>query len=489
MPAARYWRAIGLQSVGGGALELSALHLYLSGARVDAAATLTCTVAPTAGTLANLQDDDTTTVCRFADVTAPGFALVWDFGAGNTQDVSAIRLGAGVLYAEWLETLTLQYSIDGVVWATQGSVAAFTWPGANTLQATPLDGDSNFSSVSLLLHCNGVDGSTTFTDRSSSPKAVTAYGNAKISAAQSKFGGTSAYFDGVGDYLAAQTDISNAQSWTGECWFKVPNLLSGSAYHTFFGRYPMVNIPGRWFFGVASDGRLRLWCATTALDATVAIANDGAWHHAAVVVDRALSEVRIYLDGVRVGTSAIPTFHLYGEILVGTYNPESNAEALKGYLQDVRLTMGMARYTANFTPPAAPFQNSDVGGDLSPQRKVLAIPSPVPPIVSGGQSSPAGPVLQPQALRLDMQDGGMYRIYGTVKKKATQAPLRRRVQLLHQRGSRLVRETWSDASTGAYSFDYIKGGPDELYFVCAFDHTNTDLAVIAEKLIPEAMNV
>lgn len=142
---------------------------------------------------------------------------------------------------------------------------------------------------------------------------------------------------------------------------------------------------------------------------------------------------------------------------------------------------------------------SIASGAFSPNAVVVLNVTPhIPPqgslqpgaiVMSGGLSAPAGPVLQPQALRLDMQDVGMYRIYGTVKKKATQAPLRRRVQLLHQRGSRLVRETWSDASTGAYSFDYIKGGPDELYFVCAFDHTNTDLAVIAEKLIPEAMNV
>lgn len=214
------------------------------------------------------------------------------------------------------------------------------------------DGDPHFDKVSLLLRMEGVDGSTTFIDRSLSPKVVTAYGNAKISAEESKFGGTSAYFDGVGDYLAAQTDISNTQSWTGECWFKVSNLLSGSAHHAFFGRYPMASLTGRWFFGVASDGRLCLWCGPTMLYANVAIANDGAWHHAAVVVDRVLSEVRIYLDGVRVGTSATPTFHLYGEILVGTYNPGSDAEALKGYLQDVRLTMGVARYAANFTPPA-----------------------------------------------------------------------------------------------------------------------------------------
>lgn len=134
MPAARYWRAVGLQSVGGGALELSALHLYLGGVRVDGPATLTSTFAPDSGALAALQDDDTATTARWLDVSAPGFALVWDFGAGNTQDAGAVRLGSGATYAEWLETLTLQHSSNGVVWATFKSVPAFSWPGVNAMQ-------------------------------------------------------------------------------------------------------------------------------------------------------------------------------------------------------------------------------------------------------------------------------------------------------------------------------------------------------------------
>lgn len=139
MPAARFWRAVGLQSVGGGALELSALHLYLVGVRVDAAATLTSTFAPAGGSLAALQDDDTATTARWLDVSAPGFALVWDFGAGATQDVSAVRLGSGALYAEWLETLTLQYSSDGAAWVTVFSIPAFSWPGASVLQGGPAE--------------------------------------------------------------------------------------------------------------------------------------------------------------------------------------------------------------------------------------------------------------------------------------------------------------------------------------------------------------
>lgn len=98
-----------------------------------------------------------------------------------------------------------------------------------------------------------------------------------------------------------------------------------------------------------------------------------------------------------------------------------------------------------------------------------------------------GTVLVPQALQHDLQDGGQYRIYGTTKVDATpvDVPVRRRVQLYNQRDSRLVREVWSDATTGIYSFDNIRG--DARYFVATFDHTNDKRAVIADNLTPEAM--
>jgi hypothetical protein len=60
----------------------------------------------------------------------------------------------------------------------------------------PVPVDLNRSNVSLLLHGNGTNGSTTITDNSPSPKTVTAVGNAQISTAQSKYGGGSIAFDG-----------------------------------------------------------------------------------------------------------------------------------------------------------------------------------------------------------------------------------------------------------------------------------------------------
>ena len=80
--------------------------------------------------------------------------------------------------------------------------------------------DPFFANVSLLLHGDGTNGSTTIVDSSPSPKTVTAVGDAKISTAQSKFGGASIGFDGSGDSLAAPASISHfgTGDFTIELW-------------------------------------------------------------------------------------------------------------------------------------------------------------------------------------------------------------------------------------------------------------------------------
>lgn len=120
---------------------------------------------------------------------------------------------------------------------------------------------------------------------------------------------------------------------------------------------------------------------------------------------------------------------------------------------------------------------------------VAATLAPAAIYLSGGASAPAGPVLAPRAVHLDRQDGGAYCIYGTTALDGTplDTPVRRRVQLYNQRDGRLIRETWSDPTTGAYRFDGVRGGDGTRYFVATFDHTGDKRAVIADNLEPEAM--
>ena len=69
-------------------------------------------------------------------------------------------------------------------------------------------------------------------------------------------------------------------------------------------------------------------------------------------------------------------------------------------------------------------------------------------------------------LTRDYQDGGNMMLTGVVTSNGT--PARRRVPLLDQKSLRLVRETWSDAITGVYKFEYIRQGT---WIVLAYDHT------------------
>lgn len=487
MPAARYWRAVGLQAVGGGALELSALHLYFDGARMDAAATLTSTFAPASGSLAALQDDDTATTARWLDVSAPGFALVWDFGAGATQDVDAVRLGSGALYAEWLETLDLQHSSDGVAWVTFKSVPAFSWPGANVLQGAPAGVEPRLDKVSLLLHMDGADGSTTFTDNSLRPKTVTANGNAKVSTAQSKWGGGSLVLNG-GDYLTAPADLDfvfGADDFTVELWINTVATAESVLIDQYLGGTS-------WQLAV-KGGKLSWYSAAYVLTGAVSV-NTGTWHH--VAATRSAGILRFFVDGVFDGATPLSDNYTTKMVLgIGAQAAARNAGYdFAGFMDDVRITKGVARYTADFAPPAEPFPG--VASGLVVQRK-LGVKQSAPPIfLSGGSAGDTIPVLPPATIHLDRQDANgtetnapatRYRIPGPrwVKEKtaSTNVPLRRRVQLYNQRDSRLVREVWSDPVTGEYSFDNIRG--DTTYFVIAFDHTGHYRAVIADNLTPE----
>jgi hypothetical protein len=80
--------------------------------------------------------------------------------------------------------------------------------------------------------------------------------------------------------------------------------------------------------------------------------------------------------------------------------------------------------------------------------------------------------------------GGIGQVSGSVKEKGTpDAPLHRKVWLIVQNSGMVIRETWSNATTGAYEFRDIRQGVP--YTVIAFDYTGTYRAVIADNQTEE----
>lgn len=243
------------------------------------------------------------------------------------------------------------YSVRGGLESWQRHTQRFTWGDAPT--------DPHFDKVSLLLHMDGTDGSAAFTDNSPMPKMVTAYGNAKISTAQSKFGGASAYFDGHGDYL--ETTASShfgygTADFTIELWV-CPASLSTNTVKVIYDQRAALSdkLPtlltytdGNVIYSTAGEDRIVSSAGALAV---------GVYTHIAIA--RASGVTRLFINGHLSGAAwpdatnyanSRPVIGGAGDFPSGTYN-------INGYIDELRITKGVARYTANFTPPTAPFPN------------------------------------------------------------------------------------------------------------------------------------
>ena len=219
-------------------------------------------------------------------------------------------------------------------------------------------GDAYWDSVVLACHFDGTNGSTTFTDEKG--HTLTAYGNAQVSTAQSKFGGSSAYFDGTGDYLTA---ADNADFALGAGDFTVEAFV----YVTSFANSPVIvdtrqtaGGAGAAFYLNTSGQPTYFVAAADRLTSVTAIAQN-TWTHVAFV--RASGVTKIYIGGVATGTTYSDTLSIteYGLTVGATIDYRSAASGyhFQGYIDNLRITKGVARYTANFTPPAAAFLGAE----------------------------------------------------------------------------------------------------------------------------------
>lgn len=217
--------------------------------------------------------------------------------------------------------------------------------------------DPVFNNVSLLLHGDGANGSTAITDSSQLPKTVTAIGNAQISTSQSKFGGSSIAFDGTGDYLsiASNAELALGSTWTIEFFVYLNALGSGSNRNAFVST-GTVNTLGHIQIVTETGPVLRVRCGGTGGNDAVSGADPfpiTTWTHLAFVCENLLAT--IYVNGVANGAgvlasaSTVPLARI-GSLALSDYD-------LSGYIDDLRITKGVARYTSNFTPPTAPFPN------------------------------------------------------------------------------------------------------------------------------------
>jgi hypothetical protein len=178
-------------------------------------------------------------------------------------------------------------------------------------------------------------------------------GNAQIDTAVSKFGGGSIEFDGTGDWLTAPSGplTSLEGDFTVEGWVY---LSSTAAAWPVFTVGDSSGASGIELYRATSNGKWRVYQSNTARIDSSTSTSTGSWVHLAVV--RSSGSVKLYVDGVNEGSAWSTTQSFSGAVYVGAeFNGGSVTVSANGYIDDLRITKGIARYTTNFTPPAAAF--------------------------------------------------------------------------------------------------------------------------------------
>lgn len=208
------------------------------------------------------------------------------------------------------------------------------------------DFDPYFNYVVLLLHMDGLDGSTVFVDSSKTPKVITPFGGAQISTNQFKFDGASAYFNNINAYLTTPNhpDFNfNTNDWTVELYCNLNPIESDIIINKAitFGFFPFqIRINGGRFNarGYNSTGFLAYNLGV----GKGPVLSLNTWHHVAVC--RQSSNFYLYVDGNLIESSIFsgPLFSSVSPISIAGLN---NGQGLaSGYFDDVRITNGLCRY-------------------------------------------------------------------------------------------------------------------------------------------------
>lgn len=219
--------------------------------------------------------------------------------------------------------------------------------------------DPYWNSVVLAMHMDDVG----LTDLKG--HTITLVGTAARSAAQSKFGGYSALFNAAtpnqGNRLSVTGTLTDF-SFSGD--FTVEFYMYPTAFGASWGSFVVDtrNTSGGngtglcIYYGYAPNGnKLSVYDGTTSIETTF-VPPLNAWSHVAVV--RASGVISVYANGDLVNTPVSNSTTIScSQFLIGCSANAASTTGIAGYIDDLRVTKGVARYTANFAVPTEAFPN------------------------------------------------------------------------------------------------------------------------------------
>jgi hypothetical protein len=329
-----------------------------------------------------------------ANGSSGGWALYYNNGSQNTTATLTPALNTWVHLAVVRTGTTIRVYVNGVMNQSQTDSANYTnqtaaiggffstsnlmtgyisgfkvtntadYSGTSTTTANFTLPTAPPSPTSSILCCN-------FTNAgiydSTAKNVLETVGNAQISTTQSKWGGSSMYFDGTGDCLfmpSTATTRFGAANWTIEFWFRTTAattrqvMLCWNAIATNYGACN-INFLANGKIGLQISETGSSWKFDDTSTGLGSALSANTWYYLAVT--RSGATVTVYIDGSSIGTytltSATSSLMTNDTRNVVGSSADLTNQPFNGYIDDLRVTQGVARYITNFTPPTSQLQD------------------------------------------------------------------------------------------------------------------------------------
>jgi hypothetical protein len=216
----------------------------------------------------------------------------------------------------------------------------------------------------LMLHGNGTNASTTIVDSSINQKTATAFNGAQISTGDFKFGGgsinfTTQFFGYVEVDYDSEFDFGS-NDFTIDFWTKITNI---AVNRSVISQGTSIGLSWRFLFD-SNTARFTFSDTANSINITLSagwVPNTGTWYH--IAISRYGDDFYLFIDGIKVATvtNSSSLTSIPHPIYVGTF--AGNTNSALGFIDEVRISNGIARWIDDFTPPDSEY-TQEAGNNL-----------------------------------------------------------------------------------------------------------------------------
>ena len=264
---------------------------------------------------------------------------------GTATHSSSVNFSGSPIVGGYADS-TASYAIRGYMAGFRAVKGVAIYDPTQITYTVPTAPVSATTNTSLLLN---------FTDSaildSTGRNVLETVADAKSSSVITKFTGGSMYFDGTGDYLVVPSSVLHlfgTQAFTLEAWVYT---TSTKQYQHIYGTH---NADTNWLVRLL-DNKIMMYTGSADITGVTVLATNTWYHVAAVREGIGTNQTKLYVNGTLdvTGTNAT-NYTTQSQAWIGAQINNPGLTYFQGYIADLRVTRGYARYTANFTAPTAP---------------------------------------------------------------------------------------------------------------------------------------